>query len=145
MNLNLKKQKIPFWAWIIIALLLLIVLSQKGIINIPFIPGTIFDPDDTPTGTCSLSLNKSLIAAGETVRGTIYGESLANCIIYARLNSGIWTNIGSYRLDPNGQFSYEIPVNIPGVYEVLLICVDSVGISCKTNTEILTVIGGTNP
>ena len=49
-----KKQEFPSWAWIVIALLVILILNQKGIIEIPFIPGAIVSPELTPTGTCSL-------------------------------------------------------------------------------------------
>ena len=139
-----KKQEMPWWVWIIIVLLVILILNQKGFINldIPFIPGAIVSPELTPTGTCSLSLNKYFIDAGDTVRGTIYDGPLASCIVSARLNAGAWTNIGTYRLDSNGEFYYELPVNIPGTYEILAICTDTAGVSCRTNTEILTVRGG---
>lgn len=139
-----KKQQIPIWAWAIIALLVLLVLNQKGIIEIPFIPGEIVEPQilkGTPTGECSISLDKYLINAGDLVRGTIYDGPFANCDIFVRMNGGLWINSGTYQLDINGEFSYETPVNIPGTYEILGVCTTNTG-SCKTNTEILTV-GGT--
>jgi len=135
-----KKQGFPIWAWIVIVLLILILLNQQGIIDIPFIPGEIIEqPLETPIGTCSLSLNKYIMDAGDTVRGTIYDGPFASCIVYARLNAGTWTNVGTYGLDSNGEFSYEAPINIPGTYEILAICTDTAGVSCRTNTEMLTV------
>ena len=136
-----KKQKIPMWGWIIIALLILLVLNQRGIIDIPIIPGEVTEPPElTPTGDCSLTLDKYLINVGETVKGTIYDGPLATCEVLIKHSGGVWISIGTYRLDSNGYFSLQAPIPFADVFEVLAICTGTTG-SCKTNTEILTVIG----
>ena len=138
-----KKQQIPSWAWIIIALLILILLNHKGIINLPSISGTIVEPESsliTPLEECSITLDKHSINVGESVKGTISDRAFANCEVLYRINNGFWGSVGTYQLDSNGQFSYEAPVNIPGTYEFLGICTTSSG-SCKTDIELLTVLG----
>lgn len=135
----MKKNKIPIWGWAIIILLVVIVLNQKGIGIIPTHGAFIPPPEvaTTPTGECSLELDKYLINVGDYVTGTIYNGAYANCEVLVKF-SGLWTNIGTYQLDVNGEFTYSTPINIPGVYEILAICITSTE-SCKTNTEILTV------
>lgn len=138
-----KTKGFPIWVWIIIALLVVVVLSQKEIIDLPLIPGTIIPPLEvatTPTRECSLKLDKYLVNPGDSVTGTIQDGIFANCDVYIKF-SGIWANVGTYQTDDTGEFSYEI--NAPamtGTYEIIAIC-DDKGESCKTNTEVLTVTG----
>lgn len=99
---------------------------------------------ETEEGECSLSLTKYLVEPGELVRGTIQDGAFADCDIYVRFE-GVWTNIGTYITDDTGEFSYETTAPlVPGSYEILAVCTDTLG-SCRTNTEILTVITPDEP
>jgi len=140
----MTKQKInPNIIVVIVGIIvILFVVSKTGVI-----PGFSVGPDidETPEGSCSISLNKLTFPARETITGTIQDGSFASCILYARLTGETWTTLGTFKLDSNGYYSHTEPVNTAGSYEVVAICMDE-GVSCKTNIESFTVTpGATTP
>jgi len=138
-----KKQDNNIIFFIIIALLIILIFKGGGfqtIIN----KYQIVDETkilETEIGDCSLKLSKYLVNPGELVRGTIKDGFFANCDVYIRANNLAWISAGTYQTDDKGEFSYEDNApQVPGAYEIIAICTDADG-SCKTNSEILTIIG----
>ncbi len=141
--LKMANNKInPNTILIIVGIVVILLVVSK----LDIIPGFSILPDDAPTGTCSISLNKLTLQARETITGTIQDGPSATCILYVRLAGTTWTSLGTFQLDFSGHYSHTEPVNTAGSYEVLAICTDDEGTSCKTNTETFTVTpGATSP
>lgn len=146
-----KKQDIPNWAWIIVALLLLIFLNQQGAFN-KFTQPYQFVTNETvvqilegptytiPEMTCVLSLTPTKMDAGDTVVGRIVTDPITFCQVYAKPTDGDWSLVFEGTTDIDGVLQQSETILIEGIFTFKAICGD-----CITNIETLDTTPGPTP
>ncbi len=90
--------------------------------------------ENAPVGdTCSVTLDKNVITAGEIITGSIKDGANTLCTVYGNGGPG-WIEVGSGITNAFGDLSITDTINIPGTYEFRVICG-----SCVSNTVDLIV------
>lgn len=113
----------------------------KGMFNLN---NTYLPPDDsdkleqTPTGECSISFDKSTVCVGDLVTGTLKNGKNALCRIAFKYNYGDWLLYGDVNTNSDGEITISDSPDTGGTYLFASICFDDNGV-CRTNDAIVNV------